>query len=37
MKNGQKVKNILKDIFDAKKPKNEKWDALIFDIKTKTH
>ena len=37
MKNGPKVKHILNDIFKAKIPKNEKWDALIFAIKTKTH
>ena len=30
MKNGQKVINILKDILKEKKPKNQKWDALIF-------
>ena len=39
MKNGE-VKNILKDIFKAKKAKKRKicgLDALIFTIKTKTH
>ena len=39
MKNGQKV--FLDETFDfvskRKKPKNEKWDTLIFAIKTQTH